>query len=159
MKGASVGIITYGSTEPAVDEARHQLNKDHDLPTDFLRVRAIPFTNEVRKFIEKHPVNYVVEMNRDGQLHQLLTLEYPEFSTRLVSVAHGDGMPASARWVRQGILAKRTPSHGNGKARGPKTVAKASPGARESQVASISRKKVPANRARPARRAKTATGK
>ncbi|HEY6072913.1 MAG TPA: 2-oxoacid:acceptor oxidoreductase subunit alpha, partial [Anaerolineales bacterium] len=107
MRGATVGIIAYGSTEPAIEEARYELKKDHGLPTDFMRVRAVPFTKEVRKFVEAHDVCYVVEMDRDGQLHQLLTLEYPEFAMRLVSVAHGDGMPAAARWVREGILSKQ----------------------------------------------------
>jgi hypothetical protein len=45
-------------------------------------------------------------MNRDGQLHKLLSLAYPEAAMRLNSVAFGDGMPASARWVREGILEK-----------------------------------------------------
>ncbi len=120
-----------------------------------MRVRALPFTKEVRKFVEAHDVCYVVEMNRDGQMHQLLTLEYPEFAMRLVSVAHGDGMPAAASWVREGILTKQhTPA---AKRNRPvrQRADKNSPGARESQVASISRKKVPANGSRPARPAKT----
>jgi hypothetical protein len=45
-------------------------------------------------------------MNRDGQLHQLLSLAHPELALKLKSVAFGDGMPASAKWVREGILAK-----------------------------------------------------
>jgi hypothetical protein len=45
-------------------------------------------------------------MNRDGQLHKLLSLAYPESVINLKSVAFGDGMPASAKWVREGILAK-----------------------------------------------------
>jgi 2-oxoglutarate ferredoxin oxidoreductase subunit alpha len=106
MKGASIGIIAYGSSEAAVEEARFQLNRDHSIKADFLRVRALPFTEQVREFVEKHERTFVIDMNRDGQLHQLLTLEHPEYATRLLSVAYGDGMPASARWVREGILAK-----------------------------------------------------
>ncbi len=105
-KGATIGIIAYGSTEAAVQEARHQLNNEHSLKADFLRVRALPFTTEVAKFVEKHELIYVIDMNRDGQMHQLLTLAYPAAAARLVSVAYGDGLPASARWVREGILAK-----------------------------------------------------
>ncbi len=44
-------------------------------------------------------------MNRDGQLHQLLTLEYPELATRLISAAYTDGLPLTARLVREAILA------------------------------------------------------
>ena len=105
-KGATIGILAYGSTEAAVQEARHQLNVQHGIKADYLRVRALPFTAEVGKFIAKHDLIYVIDMNREGQMHQLLTLEYPASATRLVSVAYGDGMPASAKWVREGILAK-----------------------------------------------------
>ncbi len=70
------------------------------MPTDFLRVRAVPFTSEVGDFIRQHAQVYVVEMNRDGQLNQLLTLEYPELATRLRSVAYTDGLPLTAQYVR-----------------------------------------------------------
>jgi 2-oxoglutarate ferredoxin oxidoreductase subunit alpha len=106
MKGATIGIIAYGSTEAAVDEARYLLDKENGVKADFLRVRALPFNNDVKKFIEKHDVTFVIDMNRDGQMCQLLTVEYPALSTKLVSVAYGDGMPASARWVREGILSQ-----------------------------------------------------
>ncbi len=71
-----------------------------------MRVRALPFTDEVTAFVEQHDEIFVVEMNRDGQICQLLTLEYPQYGSRLKSVAVGDGLPASAKWVREGILAK-----------------------------------------------------
>ncbi|MEW5873279.1 MAG: 2-oxoacid:acceptor oxidoreductase subunit alpha [Chloroflexota bacterium] len=105
VEGAKVGLIAYGSTEPAVQEARHQL-AEHGLPTDFLRLRAIPFTAEVDDFLRQHEHVYVVEMNRDGQLNQLLTIEYPELATKLRSIAFTDGLPLTARFVRQAILDK-----------------------------------------------------
>jgi 2-oxoglutarate ferredoxin oxidoreductase subunit alpha len=106
MKGATVGIIAYGSTEAAVLEAQHQLDKDHNLKTDFLRLRALPFTKEVDAFLAKYDQIFIVEMNRDGQMDQILKTEYPQFALKFKSVAYGDGMPASAKWIREGILAK-----------------------------------------------------
>jgi hypothetical protein len=38
-------------------------------------------------------------------MNQILLTEYPQFAAKLISVAFGDGMPASAKWVREGILA------------------------------------------------------
>jgi 2-oxoglutarate ferredoxin oxidoreductase subunit alpha len=105
-EGATIGIIAYGSTEAAINEARVQLENEYGLKTSFMRVRATPFTYDVDDFVHAHDVIYVVEMNRDGQLHKLLTLAYPEAAMNLRSVAFGDGMPASATWVREGILAK-----------------------------------------------------
>jgi 2-oxoglutarate ferredoxin oxidoreductase subunit alpha len=104
--GATIGIIGYGSTEAAILEAIHQLETEHDIKADFLRVRALPFTQEVADFINGYDEILVVEQNRDGQLNQLLTVEYPNDAPKFKSVAFGDGMPASAKWVREGILAK-----------------------------------------------------
>ena len=50
VKGAEIGLIFYGSTEPAVCEARHILAQK-GIPTDSLRIKAIPFTPEVVEFI------------------------------------------------------------------------------------------------------------
>jgi 2-oxoglutarate ferredoxin oxidoreductase subunit alpha len=105
METAEIGIIAFGSTEPAVQEARQQL-AEAGIRSDFLRVRAVPFSRQVGDFIRQHVRNYVVEMNRDGQLHQLLTLDYPDQAIRLISLAHTDGLPLTARRVREGILAQ-----------------------------------------------------
>jgi len=104
--GATIGVIGFGSTEAAILEAIHQLETEHDIKADFLRVRALPFTQDVTAFVNKYDQILVVEQNRDGQLKQLLTIEYPDQAANFKSVAFGDGMPASARWVRDGILAK-----------------------------------------------------
>ena len=101
--GASLGIIAFGSSVPAIEEARFEL-KETGIASDFMRVRAVPFTAEVRDFIQKHERNYVVELNRDGQMHKLLTLECPDLATRLISVAYTDGLPLTARLVREAIL-------------------------------------------------------
>jgi 2-oxoglutarate ferredoxin oxidoreductase subunit alpha len=105
-KGASIGILAYGSTENAILEAQHQLEKEHGIKSDFMRLRAVPFTKEVDAFIEKHDQVFIVEMNRDAQMLQILYTEYPQFAMRFKSVAYHDGLPAAAKWVREGILAK-----------------------------------------------------
>ena len=102
MKGAEVGIISYGSTDPAICEARHTL-KEADVKTDYLRLRAIPFTDEVTEFLNKHKRVYVVEMNRDGQLHQIMTINYPDQAAKLISIAYTDGLPLTAQFVHQAI--------------------------------------------------------
>jgi len=74
------------------------------IPVDYLRLRAAPFHTDVRKYIETHEKIYVVEMNRDGQMCQLLQIEYPDLAARIFSVAHSDGLPLSARWITGQIL-------------------------------------------------------
>ena len=104
--GATVGVIGFGATEAAILEAVHQLDIEHGIKADFLRVRALPFTQEVTDFVNSYDEIFVVEQNRDGQLHQLLTMDYPEQAAHFKSVAYGDGLPAAANWVRKGILSK-----------------------------------------------------
>jgi 2-oxoglutarate ferredoxin oxidoreductase subunit alpha len=106
VEGATTGIIAFGSTDAAVKEARILLEKEKGLKTDYLRLRAIPFTDEVQAFVAAHDKIYVVEMNRDGQLYQQLIIAMPELATKLVSACFGDGMPAAARRVIKEILAK-----------------------------------------------------
>jgi 2-oxoglutarate ferredoxin oxidoreductase subunit alpha len=131
MKDASIGIIAYGSTEAAVVEAQHQLKTEYGIKSDFLRIRALPFTQEVDSFLAKYDQIFVVEMNRDGQMDQILKTEYAQFAPKLKAVAFGDGMPASAQWVREGILAnykkvksKKKPAVSKKAAPAKKTVAK-----------------------------------
>jgi 2-oxoglutarate ferredoxin oxidoreductase subunit alpha len=110
-EGATVGVIAYGSTEPAIREACHQLETalspkgEAGIKCDSMRIRGVPFTEEVQQFIESHEHNYVVELNRDGQMYQLLLVEYPQLAEKLTSVAFNDGLPATAKWVRESILA------------------------------------------------------
>lgn len=109
MDGSRIGLICYGSTTPAVEEARHQLLQK-GIKTDFMRIRSVPFSVEVKEFINAHERNYVVEENRDGQMRQILTIDFPEVATRLYSYAYTDGLPMSAKEVREGILAMEAKS-------------------------------------------------
>jgi 2-oxoglutarate ferredoxin oxidoreductase subunit alpha len=103
LADAEVGIISYGSNDPAVREARDRLAKA-GVTTSYLRVRALPLESTLIEFIKKYPRVYVVENNYEGQLHQLIQLHAPGFATRVVSIAKCDGLPLSARWITEAIL-------------------------------------------------------
>jgi 2-oxoglutarate/2-oxoacid ferredoxin oxidoreductase subunit alpha len=100
--GASVGIIAVGSVDPAIVEARAILNAQ-GIATDYLRVRALPLSTSVREFLQSHERVYVVELNQDGQLAQLVQLHAPEQAGRVRSIAHCDGLPLTARFVAEAI--------------------------------------------------------
>jgi 2-oxoglutarate ferredoxin oxidoreductase subunit alpha len=139
-KGATVGIMAYGSTESAINEARAQLERDHGIKADFMRVRAVPFSPEVDEFVKKYNQIFVVEMNRDGQLHQLLSLAYPQSALNLKSVAFGDGMPASAKWIREGILAQYTAASAKSAKPAKKAIAKKLPVKKAAAKKSVAKK-------------------
>ena len=101
-----IGFIAYGSTDPAIQEARYILRTQYGVETDYMQVKAVPFGAEVTQFVAAHERNYIVELNRDGQMHQLMTLEYSDRAPSLISLAHLDGMPLTARWVVDAFLAK-----------------------------------------------------
>jgi 2-oxoglutarate ferredoxin oxidoreductase subunit alpha len=95
-----IGIIAYGTSHWGIIESRDQLRNECAIETDYLRLRAYPFTREVHDFIEQHERVYVVEQNRDAQMLSLLRLDLkPELTTRLRSISHLDGLPLDARSV------------------------------------------------------------
>ncbi len=102
--GARVGIIAYGSSDFAVEEARVLLGRK-GLQTDYLRLRALPFTPETAAFIAAHDRVYVIDQNRDGQMYDLLRLEIGGDTSRLRSIRHYDGFPLDAETVIEGIEA------------------------------------------------------
>lgn len=105
INNAGVGIIGYGSTDSAIIEARDLL-AEAGLKTDYLRLRALPITETVKNFIRNHERNYVVEMNRDGQLEEILRLEVPFSSNTLFSSTLNNGLSLTAEWIKNDILAK-----------------------------------------------------
>jgi 2-oxoglutarate ferredoxin oxidoreductase subunit alpha len=105
VPGAEVAILGFGSTDPAIEEARARLNQQ-GLKTSYLRLRALPLADSVKNFVAAHPRVYVVEMNTDAQMCQLLRLHVPEHATRLIPCPHSDGLPLTARWITETILEK-----------------------------------------------------
>ncbi|HYR51702.1 MAG TPA: 2-oxoacid:acceptor oxidoreductase subunit alpha [Candidatus Dormibacteraeota bacterium] len=97
-KGAEIGILGFGSSHWAIVEARDQLAGE-GLSTSYLLLKALPFTKDVKSFLESMKLVYVVEQNRDAQMKALLTMEYPELATKLRSILHYDGLPIDAQSV------------------------------------------------------------
>ncbi len=100
---AEIGVIAYGTVDGCVIEGRDRL-RQHGMATSYLRLRALPFESTMREFLDRHDRIYVVENNADGQLAKILLMEYPQFATRIISLAYSDGLPLSARWMTAAIL-------------------------------------------------------
>ena len=102
---SKIGFIAYGTSHWAMIESRDQLRKEYNIETDYLRLRAFPFTREVHEFIKQHDRVYVVEQNRDAQMLSLLKLDVePSLITRLRSMAHIHGLPMDARSVTDELM-------------------------------------------------------
>jgi len=104
VPGARVGVVAYGSSDFAVEEARVLLARK-GVETGYLRLRALPFTADVAAFVAAHDRVYVVDQNRDGQMYDLLRLELGADALKLRSIRHYDGFPLDAETVIEGIEA------------------------------------------------------
>jgi 2-oxoglutarate ferredoxin oxidoreductase subunit alpha len=88
--GAEVGLIAFGSSDPAVTEALEQLAAA-GVKASYLRVRALPLHPEVHAFVR--------------QLTERLRVEVPEKAAALRPVLHYIGLPLDAQSVTDGVLA------------------------------------------------------
>jgi 2-oxoglutarate/2-oxoacid ferredoxin oxidoreductase subunit alpha len=104
---SKIGIIAYGTSDFAVRESRDQLAREFNLKTDYLRLRAYPFTREVHDFVASHERVFVVEQNRDAQMLSLMKLDLAaDQLTKLRSVLHFNGLPIDARSVTDDIVSQ-----------------------------------------------------
>jgi len=103
--GASMGIVSVGGCHGACVEAIDMLAKD-GVSLDYMRIRGFPFADEVRKFLEQHEMNFVVEQNRDAQLSSLTMLETGISVEKLESIRYYGGFPMSAHHVISGVKRK-----------------------------------------------------
>ena len=97
------GVIYFGSTSPAMNEAVVDLEAQ-GFHLDILRVRAFPFGKEVFDFVAAHDDVFVVEQNEIGQLRTLLINEGEIDPARLIRVLHYDGTPITARFISGKIV-------------------------------------------------------
>jgi 2-oxoglutarate ferredoxin oxidoreductase subunit alpha len=98
VEGAEIGIIGFGSTHPAIEEARAQLEAQ-GIKTSYLRLRALPFNDDLSLFLAAHKRVYVVELNTDAQVTQLVRLHSPVDSPKVRAANHNDGLPLTAHWI------------------------------------------------------------
>src|ERR1700728_2720614 len=97
---SKIGFLAYGSTDFALRESMDQIEKEHGMSVDYMRIRAYPFAHEIHDFVASHERVYVVEQNRDGQLASLLKLDLPgEQVVKLRSILEYNGLPADARTI------------------------------------------------------------
>ena len=105
--GIDIAVVAYGSSDGAVREALDILAA-HGIKTNYMRLRAFPFSDSVRDFFASHDRVYVIEENRDAQMAGMLRMEMPDTSPKIRSVLHYDGLPLDAQSVVEAILGHET---------------------------------------------------
>ena len=105
VDGARIGIVSVGTNDPAIQEARDMLRAG-GIESAYMRLRALPINQTVRDFLHQYRRVFVVENNHDGQLQQILLSEEPICGGDLISVARCNGLPLTARWIADTIRQK-----------------------------------------------------
>ena len=99
------GIIFIGtSTYPAL-EAMDML-RESGIALDAMRLKAFPFSDSVRDFIESHDKVFVIDQNRDAQLRSLLVNELEVHPKNLIKVLNYDGFPVTADYIFKTIQSR-----------------------------------------------------
>ena len=109
---ARYGVLYFGSTSPAMEEALAALAA-MDLHVDAMRLRAFPFPDCVPEFIAAHEQVFVVEQNRDAQLRSMLINELEIAPARLPKILHYDGTPITARFITTAIAERMRTTRGD----------------------------------------------
>jgi len=81
------------------------MQREYKMPVSYYRLRAVPFTQDLIDYVEKHDRVYVVEQNRDGQVEMLVKLELPaDLVGKIRSIRHYSGIPIDARFVTDELV-------------------------------------------------------
>lgn len=99
---ADTGIIFFGTSAYSCEESLDIL-RDEGFKIDAMRLRAFPFSDEVKKFITDHERVFVVEQNRDAQMRTLLINELEINPAKLTKILNYDGTPITAEMVLRQI--------------------------------------------------------
>jgi 2-oxoglutarate/2-oxoacid ferredoxin oxidoreductase subunit alpha len=108
-KRSKTGVIYFGATRPGVLEGLDLLAKD-GLMINSLRLKAFPFTPELKAFCDAHDRIFVIEQNRDAQMRSLLMVEADIPGEKLIATLSYDGMPLTAQFVQKAIAKHLAPA-------------------------------------------------
>jgi len=97
-KNTDISIVVWGSTGQIHEELKELLGFEFS----FMRVRALPASQEAFEFLKSHKHNFVIELNRDGQLNQVLKSSTDSFFNSHTITQFG-GHPANAQEIAMRI--------------------------------------------------------
>ena len=102
-----LGMIYLGTTTGAIQEVLDNLAKKN-IALDTLRIKAFPFHQSVKKFINDHELVYIIEQNRDAQLKSLLKIECNANEEQMHSILSYNGLLITAQHIERDILNSMT---------------------------------------------------
>jgi len=101
----NIGIIYFGTSSYAAQETVDLL-REKNIHVNEMRMLSFPFSDDVKQFIDRHEQIFVIEQNRDAQFRSLLIIELDINPNKLKKVLQYNGMPITAAFIYQSILAQ-----------------------------------------------------
>ena len=98
-----LGMIYLGTTTGAIQEVLDSLAKK-GIALDTLRIKAFPFHQSVKEFVNDHELVYIIEQNRDAQLKSLLKIECNANEEQMHSILSYNGLLITAQHIERDIL-------------------------------------------------------
>lgn len=95
-------VIFFGTSAYAALEAIDLLNNEGTV-LDMMRIKAFPFNDDVKEFVDSHDQVFVIEQNRDAQFRSLMIAEINLSPEKLIPVLNYDGMPITADIIMKEI--------------------------------------------------------
>ena len=95
-----LAFVTFGPNTESLKELRDYL-LEKNISSNFLRIRSFPFPTDIEGFLKDQEEIFVVEQNRDGQLKQLLSGEFPKHSAKMKSILQYDGRPLMFSYIKK----------------------------------------------------------
>ncbi len=100
---AEIGILSYGSNDLAIQEARARLAA-RGIHTSYMRIRALPPADSIYEFIRSYRRVYLPENNSSGQMAQVIRMVTSECTEQMISLPLGDTLPMTADWLVEQIM-------------------------------------------------------
>jgi len=94
QESALITFVSFGVNEACIQELRDYLLTTQKLASHYLRIKSFPFPDkQVLALLKTQKFIFVVEQNRDAQLKQILSGEFPKESHKMISLLQYDGRP------------------------------------------------------------------
>ena len=98
-----LGMIYLGTTTGPIQEVLDSLAKK-GITLDTLRIKAFPFHQSIKEFINDHELVYIIEQNRDAQLKSLLKIECNANEEQMHSILSYNGLLITAQHIERDVL-------------------------------------------------------